>query len=164
MKKLRQKKISEILQKLFDHYEDGSPMKEVWKNDKDTFYVIEKSSFGSESFIRIFFTDDDRVEVKVEKIIRIYEDTNRMSDIILEKSFLIWNEPLEFTEKMMTWEHFSSSLYNGIMDVIEEYSQKLNNQIKKYFNIKLKNQIETELKFFKVERNDKSRENKQYNQ
>ena len=103
MKKLRQKKISEILQKLFDHYEDGSPMKEVWKNDTDTFYVIEKSSFGSESFIRIFFTDDDRVEVKVEKIIRIYEDTNRMSDIMLEKSFLIWNEPLEYTEKMMTW-------------------------------------------------------------
>lgn len=152
MKKLRQKKISEILAKLYDHYEDGSSMKEVWKNDKDTFYVIEKSSFGSESFIRIFFTDDDRVEVKVEKIIRIYEDTNRMSDIILEKSFIIWNEPLEFTEKMMTWERFSSSLYDGIMDVIEEYSQKLNYQIKKYFDVKLKNQIETELRFFKVER------------
>ena len=164
MKKLRQKKISEILQKLFDHYEDGSPMKEVWKNDTDTFYVIEKSSFGSESFIRIFFTDDDRVEVKVEKIIRIYEDTNRMSDLILEKSFLIWNEPLEYTEKMMTWEHFSTSLYDGIMDIIEEYSQKLNFQIKKFFDVKLKNQIETELKFFKVERNDKSRENKQSNQ
>ena len=101
-----------------------------------------------------FFTDDDRVEVKVEKIVRIYEDTNRMSDIILEKSFIIWNEPLEFTEKMITWEHFSSSLYDGIMDVIEEYGQKLNYQIKKYFDVKLKNQIETELKFFKVERNE----------
>ena len=50
------------------------------------------------------------------------------------------------------------------MDIIEEYSQKLNYQIKKYFDVKLKNQIETELKFFKVDRNDKSRENKSNNQ